>query len=100
MERGWPAAARLGAGEFSDKNSTARWWWRWGGVEVEFPGRTMARLEGARFMGACAAVTNPRGSPSSPVLLVAQAAAEALHAPEFTKFIIILIQLIGVNTKL
>ena len=51
-------------------------------------------------MGACAAVTNPRGSPPSPVLLVAQAAAEALHAPEFTKFIIILIQLIGVNTKL
>eukprot|EP01043_Picozoa_sp_COSAG02_P071893 COSAG02_NODE_13327_length_1409_cov_73.025191_2_plen_97_part_01 len=42
----------------------------------------LARLEGARFMGACAAVTNPRGSPSSPVLLVAQAAAEALHAPE------------------
>ena len=49
-------------------------------------------MEGARFPGACAAVTNPRGSPSSPVLLVAQAAAEALHAPEFTKFIIILIQ--------
>ena len=52
----------------------------------------LARLEGARFTGACAAVTNPRGSPSSPVLLVARAAAGALHAPEFTKLKIILIQ--------
>ena len=48
----------------------------------------LARLEGARFTEACAAVTNPQGSPSSPVLLVAQAAAGALHAPEFIKLII------------
>ena len=46
-------------------------------------------LEGARFPGACAAVTSPRGSPPSPVLLVAQAAAGALHAPDFMKLIIL-----------